>query len=286
MNKKRPFSSLIIDIPTINENDLVDQLTTHSGSSLLLGMFSANEIRKVLEKVGILSALREKGIDDFIIKIHPIEDFDQVLKIYSQKTDKAHQLAEVRLKEGCLSQPAKSSINPDISQSHILSIEWMMMQNPFKEFSPHHPGLPGQDHPGLGQARKVLKLIIAYCRLKNLDGVVNFPEYYHNAFLYREVFKFYDPCKEAEFRAVLRDISHLSLAEMSWAVNTGCIVNMQNNSTYDWVSDIQIFPLNENLQQYFQSAAYLETYNTTFSDSRFIVDEEKFKNIKNQPQTP
>lgn len=277
MKKKRPLSSLQIDIPALDEDDFIDQLTTHSGSTLLLGMFTAGDLRKVLERSGIFPDLRLKGIDDFIIKINPLEDFDQVLKIYSQKQDNANLLAELRLKEGEIRPPQNSEDFVDFPVCCILSIEWMMMQNPFKVFNSPKAGLPGQEHPGLGQARRVLKLIIAYCRLKNLDGVVNFPEYFHNAYLYRHVFKFYDPTKEAEFYAVLRDAESLSLTDLSWAVNDGCVINLQTGEPYDWHSDIQIFPLTSALQNYFQSKAYQQIFNKVYASCHFKFDEEKYK---------
>ncbi len=280
MKKKRPFSSLQIDIPTLNEDDFIDQLTTHSGSTLLLGMFTAEDLRKVLEKSGIFSDLRQKGIDDFIIKINPLEDFDQVLKVYSKKVDYEHLLAELRLKEGEICPHGGSELIADFPAARILSIEWMMMQNPFQDFPTPFSGLPGQEHPGLGQARRVLKLIIAYCRLKNLDGVVNFPEYYHNAYLYRHVFKFYNPAKEAEFYAVLRDIASLSLTEMSWAVNTSCVIDQRTGEAFEWLSDVQIFPLSQSLQKYFQSPGYIDRFQQRYETCQFTFDKEKFKKIK------
>ncbi|KAA3659125.1 MAG: hypothetical protein DWQ10_09565 [Calditrichaeota bacterium] len=282
MKKKHALSSLSIEIPKLNEDDFVDQLTTHTGSTLLLGMFSSTELKTVLERAGIFPALREQGLDDFIIQINPFEDFDQLLNIYSGKQDKKHLLAEVRLKEGKLTQPNDKIILPDFPPSHILSIEWMMMQNPFKGFSKDKRALPGQDHPGLGQARKVLKLIIAYCRLKSIDGVVNYPEYFHNAYLYRHVFKFIDPEKEAEFYALLRDLQHLSLADMSWAVDCGCIQDEKSGNIFEWFSDVQMFPLKKQLLRYFKSIEYNKRFNNALAKQKYVFDENKYKNLQDQ----
>ncbi|MCA9733208.1 MAG: hypothetical protein H6696_05800 [Deferribacteres bacterium] len=285
MKKKHAFPSLTIEIPTLNEDDFVNQLTTHTGSTLLLGMFSVDELKAVLERARIFPALREQGLDEFIIQINPFENFDQLLTIYSGKKDKEHLLAEVRLKEGKLSQTEKNRSFPGFPPSHILSIEWMMMQNPFKPFPMDRKALPGQEHPGLGQARKVLKLIITYCRLKSIDGVVNYPEYFHNAYLYRHVFKFINPEKEAEFYALLRDLSHLPLIDMSWAVDYGCIIDARTGKTFDWFSDVQIFPLKKPLIRYFKSEEYTQQFESSLAAHKYIFDENKYINLREQKKS-
>ncbi|MDQ7052678.1 MAG: hypothetical protein Q9P14_07250 [candidate division KSB1 bacterium] len=264
----------------IGENDLLGQLSDKQGSILYLGKYTADEIRRALEKSGIFLELRKKGFSDFIIEIVPLEDFQQALKVYHQAATPDNLLSEARLRETYFCP------DPDVDERlakkrfKMLCIDWLMMQNPYQDFTPDRPPLPGQAHPGLGVAKKVLKLLKALCRLHGLAGILNFPEYFHNAYFYRSYFRFYNPAKEANLYALARDLSRLTIAEMSWAIELGCVIDLSTNGPFEWTSDVQILPLDPEIRSFFESSAYQKAFHQCLSEQKFHLDDARFLDKK------
>ncbi len=264
------------DAILIGEEDLLGQLSDKQGSSLYLGKYTIDEIRRALEKTGIFPELRQKGFSEFIIEIVPLEDFQQALKVYHQAATPENLLSEARLRETYFC--PDPSVDERLAQKRfkMLCIDWLMMQNPYQEFTPERPPLPGQAHPGLGVAKKVLKLLKALSRLHGLAGILNFPEYFHNAYFYRNYFRFYNPAKEANLYALARDLSRLSVADMSWAIEWGCVIDLNNHCRFQWTSDVQILPLDPDIRAYFESKNYQEEMHHCLNEQKFQLDYARF----------
>jgi hypothetical protein len=101
-----------------------------------------------------------------------------------------------------------------------------------------------------------------------LEGVSNYPEYYHNAFLYQQDFHFYDPAREGLLDALSRDLAELSLAERTWAIERG-EVRYVSGEVFVWESDLQILPLAPRVREYFESASYREAVVAAREGQRF-----------------
>jgi hypothetical protein len=270
--KQKPPGSLHFD-----EGDLLGQLTANEGSALWLGRCTISEIQKTLEVAGLLAALRDKGIDDLILKIEPFEEFDQTLKIYCRAEKSENLISEARFRERRFTPQRIMPETFSRSSPAMLSIDWLLMQNPFAEFSPEHPRLPGQRHPGLGLARRVTKLLMDLCAKLGLAGILNFPEYFHNAFLYREYFHFYDPLREGIIQALFRDLSSLPLADLSWAIERGCVRDAKSGERFDWSSDVQILPMLPAIRDYFISAWYRQRVQEVVAEHAFLLDEKDLR---------
>ena len=91
-------------------------------------------------------------------------------------------------------------------------IEWMCMQNPLKEFDVEvRPQLPGQKHRGLGAGRKVGPMLVHLANIKGRDGLLNFPEYFHNAIIYEmQGFRFINPAFQGYYRTLMGMFSEIS----------------------------------------------------------------------------
>jgi hypothetical protein len=263
-----------------NEDDLLGQLTANEGSALWLGKFTVGEIRHALEHAGILAGLRERGFDNLIIKIEPFEEFDQALRIYFNAAQPENLLAEARFREVRFHPPARMPETFSEFGPMILKIEWLFMQNPFAKFSSKQPRLPGQMHPGLGQARKVTHLLMDLCCKHHLAGVLNFPEFFHNAYLYRDYFHFYDPEREGNIHALHRDLLPLSLSDMSWAIEAGCVLLKETGNRFEWTSAVEILPAHEVIKDYFSSAWYRRRVQDTLAAQSFVLDEKAFDRFK------
>ena len=277
-----------------SETDLLGQLTANEGSVLWLGRCTASEIRRTLEAAGLLAALRDKGINDLIFKIEPFEEFDQTLKVYCREEKPDNLIAEARFREKRFAPERKMPETFSDFAPAMLSIDWLLMQNPFAEFTQDRPRLPGQTHPGLGQAHRVTTLLMDLCAKLGLAGILNFPEHFHNAHLYREHFHFYDPVSEGIAQALFRDLSSLPLADLSWAIEQGCVRDGKTGSAplpsnteaergrergerFEWNAGVQILPMHPAMRDYFASAWYRRRVQEIVETNSFVLDKNGFQ---------
>lgn len=266
----------------LKDGDLLGQLTGKEGSALWLGRFTVAEIQQALEQYGVLGALRRKGLDNFIINIEPFEEFAQALRIYCKVAQPENLIAETRLREVHFTPQVRMQETFSLTPPKMLAIDWLLMQNPFAAFSAERPPLPGQTHPGLGQARRVVKLLIILCRTCQLAGILNFPEFFHNAYLYHTYFHFYDPRREGNMHALHRDLSPLHLAEMSWAIEAGCVRDEATGERLGWVADVQILPVQPALRDYFTSSWYRQRVMDSRDGQSYALDKEAYRRFREE----
>ena len=279
---KQPFPSILPQKHSdlgMDDQDLLDQLTDRKASVLWMGRYSIDQVRKAIEDSKILRDLQKKGLNDLVIEIRHLEDFDQALMVYHRKAGPDTLLAELRLREVQFKPQTRMQETFSREPVIFLAIDWLLMQNPYADFTPERPPLPGQAKPGLGIARKVLKLMISHCLRNNIPGITNFPEYFHNAYLYHNNFKFYDPRAEGVLLALHRDLSPLSISQMSWAIEFGCARDLHTSQYFEWHSSVQILPINKNIKRYFDSSWYNKRQKRTFREARFELDRKKFDKI-------
>ncbi len=279
MKKPSPQSSAPTQpprIPLLAEADLFDQLNKDKSSSLWLGRFSEAEIWRTFEQCGFLAALNAPELQPLLLKVEPLDAFAQALKLYHAQATPERLIAEFRLREAVLTPRKRLADNFGEALPRVLAIEWLLLQNPYARFTRERPGLPGQIHPGLGQARRVLQWLIELAQQLKLEGISNYPEYFHNAYLYQHQFHFYNPAREGMLNTLSRDLSNLSLAEVSWAIERGC-VRQASGEALVWESDLQILPLSQRVRDYFEIASYQDAVATARESQHFCFDEKKFR---------
>lgn len=258
MKKPSPQSSLQPPrAPLLAEADLFDQLDKDKSSSLWLGRFSEAEIWRMWEQCGFVAALAEAKLQPLVLRLEKIEAYLQALKLYHAREAPEHLLAEFRLREAVPAPRKRCVDNFGAAMPRVLAIEWLLLQNPYAHFTRERPALPKQHHPGLGQARRILQWLIELAQEMELEGVSNYPEHFHNAFLYQRDFHFYDPVKEGMLAALARDLGERSLAEISWAIERG-EVRYAKGEAFVWESDLQVLALSPRVRKYFESSAYRE----------------------------
>ncbi len=243
--------------PLLAEADLFDQLNKDKSSSLWLGRFNEADIWRMWEQCGFVAAFAELQLQPLLLQIETIDAFMQALKLYHRQAAPEHLLAEFRLREIMLAPRKRLADHFGEAMPRVLAIEWLLLQNPYAQFTDERPALPGQTHPGLGQARLILQWLIALAQEMALEGIANFPEYYHNAFLYQRDFHFYDPMREGLLLALSRDLAGLSLAERTWAIERGQVCGAHGEK-FVWESELQILPLTPRLRAYFGEQSYLD----------------------------
>jgi hypothetical protein len=122
-----------------------------------------------------------------------------------------------------------------IAGHEVLYVHWLHMRNPIARFSEARPRLPGQEVPGLGLAREFGELLALIARRLELVGVAFRPAHFHTAFPARHNFRFVDPARQGRFEAMVRDLSHLPLLEVTRAAAEGRV--LMNGEPYSWEAD-------------------------------------------------
>ncbi|MDZ7292894.1 MAG: hypothetical protein ONB44_24110 [candidate division KSB1 bacterium] len=263
------------NVTTFSDNDLFDQLIDKKAPVLWLSRYTEEDIRQLLEKFHLMPAFTAMGFTEIIIKIEPIDTFTQTLKIYHKQAIPENWLAEIRLRETAFTHP----LCPYDPPLPVLEIEWLMLQNPRSQFTAAQPRFPGQRHPGSGLAKRILRLLVHLAEQQNQAGILNFPEFFHNAYIYLEYFYFCNPRLKGIVLALRRDISELSLAELSWAINLGCVIDAKTGQIFEWQSDALILPLGEKMKTHLGSPEYEQIVYNTMAEAKFILNTQKFREL-------
>jgi len=250
------------------------------GTKLLLGEYSDEMIMKYLEDFKIIQKLNEKGYTQITLKtdtsdpfVHRVVVSDKSLKSKSEGNNILIDM-HVRRKDFRIGD-FKSFIHDrelqDVNHSvkkllnfdmKLTVIEWMLMQDPLKNFSDKRAQLPGQRHPGLGVGRNMIELLIYLAETHNRDGLLNVPEHFNNAIIYlQKDFFFINPACQAFFFGLIYDLRQplleRGLVSVSWAIAQKCVKD-KYGQPLDWKPEEQICATSPRMRLYFNSPEYLE----------------------------
>ncbi|MBD3868180.1 MAG: long-chain fatty acid--CoA ligase [Acidobacteria bacterium] len=263
--------------PLFDTSDLEDQLLAGKSSTLWLGRYSRRKIMESFEHHGILGHLRGLGYHDARLALSQVEPFRQSLRLYEGMDDPAHLLMELRVHDGTLRPATRLEDGLGERLPRVLTIDWLTMQRPGGRFTTRRPPFPGQDHPGLGMARPLMRMLLALANSMELEGIVNHPNYYHNAWLYREGFRFYDPMDQARMKAIHRDLAGLSPVEIAWAVELGCVRALATDRWFSWESGLQILPISRRMKDFIDSENHRRQTAELFKEKHYTLDEDCFR---------
>lgn len=197
-------------------------LARRSGQRLFLGYYTAAGLEQVLHRYGFLEHLRRLGYGAFRVTLDS-DGTGERLRVHGEADGREHLLIELVLERR------------KVLGAEVLYVHWLSLRHPRAHFSPLHPRLPGQDVPGLGLAREVGELLAAIARRLELAGVVFRPAHFHTAFSARHHFVFVDPGRQGRFEALVRDLSHLTLAAATEAVSQGRV--RLDGQPYAWEAE-------------------------------------------------
>lgn len=260
---------------SLSEDELFGSGMERPPSLFFLGYYSKEGIELALKKYGIYKRFQQIGFGNLQLFLDTRDPYRQRLAIYSviEQLNARLLLAEivVRRKHVKLEPPFPSPIAG--RNFEMLFVEWMCMQDPRKKFTAERPQLPGQDYPGLGGGKIALELIVMACRRLRLSGVLNVPEYFHNAQMYSKALKFVDPACEGKRQAIERDLlKENNLAAASWAIDLNCV--RENGEPFKWFICEQLIPLHPQLKEYFQSKEYEALAKQARERYHYALDEE------------
>jgi hypothetical protein len=223
----------------------------HDGSRFL--RFDREGLRHELEQAGVLAGLRARGYGELELRIE-YEAGEHRLRI--EPAGSGVSLVDLRLGEAATVAEEPLLQARGLSVLSFLSIHWLSLQDPRGRFTPDRPQLPGQIHPGLGLSRPLVERVRSWALAWGKDGLLNVPEYFHNAAFYSPEFRFLSPGRQGRFEALSRDLARLHIARASAAVEAGEVVEEPPGAPLRWQPGEMVAPLSEPLRACLASDAY------------------------------
>lgn len=260
----------------LKEDEVFSGLGLARGSLLFLGRYTLKEVMAVLAKKGLFREAKKRNLWPIKYRLDSSDYPIQRLLVYWQEEDPEKVIVDLKIREGEVKFKAPEKHGYKLPPQRCLLFEWLTLQNPRLSFDEKHPPLPGQTRPGLSLSKKILEVFLYLSKLIQIDGLVAFPAYFHNALLFSRYFYFVDPIKEGEIKAIRKQFNHVPFRQLAWAVHLGCLSEAEGR-VYEWQAEEQVFPLSEVLKEYIDSKIYKEISRHVEKTSKFSIDWELFK---------
>lgn len=224
----------------LTQEDLMLPGWSSGRETRFLGFYSRHGIELVLERTGFLDRLRDLGFAHPTLEFQLDDPAGQTVRMFGD-TEKTELVTELRLQRDRRTFPGLE----------LLSVEWLLMQNPRAEFKPNRPRLPGQKHPGLGMLGDLVALLIVACERLHLDGLVFVPSQFHVAAYGSSHMRFLNPETQDRFDALLRFFQgrKISFADATQAVADGRVVDELTGEVIKWRPEPMVLPVSERLNE-------------------------------------
>jgi histone deacetylase-like protein len=210
----------------------------------LLGYYSPQGLELAFERAGLLDRLRSRGFEYPALDLEVGNPAGDTVRLYGDR-GKRQLLMEARLRIDRHTVPGMA----------LLSIEWLLLQNPRARFSTARPALPGQRHPGLGMLPDIIALLVLACDRLQLDGLLFVPAHFHTA-AQGKVMRFLNPEDEGLVRALRSALDGLPLAAASAAVSHGQIVDTTSGMPFEWTPKPMVLPVTARLRERVEGEEY------------------------------
>lgn len=262
---------------SFSEDDIMDRSGgLQHDSGLLLGYYQPKVIDEFFRRYRIPRIFRTLGIEEEICTHLDMNDpFLHKFTIYTGELCDDTKIVEIFFRKRSLPIP---SIRQKDKRAECLYIDWLMMQNPYRNFKPKKPPLPGQKHPGLRIGDHVLEILFHVAKRIQSDGLANSPNYLHTAVLFSKEFMFIDPKIQAISEATKAYLlKRYSLWTVAWAAVQGAIIYLDSGDSFNWESSPMVLPISSKMKQYFNSRWYRQSYREAKDKFRVKIDLEKLQ---------
>jgi hypothetical protein len=252
------------------------------GSTFFLGYYSEEGIKLALQKYGVFRKLKQRGFQNILTIVDTSDPYRHKITIYEKQQDQNNIIIELVLRKDffTIHMPYTDPLN---GKTYLgLTIDWLCVQNLRGAFDKNRPRLPGQRYPGLGFSSVVVELLMIICWRLNLSGLINVPEFYHNAVFYSKIFYYLNPEDQAKYFALRKAFKEYPVDKISWGIDWGCVTDVSLQQPFTWFVKPQVVPLEKNLKEMFKSRQYLTHVADQAKSYRFTFDEEKYKEIRNK----
>ncbi len=258
---------------SLAEKDLYTLNIGGRGEGLFLGYYSVQGLELIFNKYRIFEKIRKKGYDRPEILLDTSDPYKHRLRVINrEESDPPPVLIDliVRSETVCVDLPYDSPQNG--RQYETLAIEWLQMQDVRRPFTRRRPRLPGQEHPGLGIGSEALELLVIAARRVGLQGIVNIPNHFHNAYFYSRIFHYENPREQAKLKAILRDLGKMPLHHLAWAMEEGAVLEARSGKPFEWFVGRQVFPLISGWSGMYRSRAYKKAVENYMKEYAFKLD--------------
>lgn len=231
--KKKKESDKEITFPEISQSDILDDIHAkpliqgkYGDKTIIFGKFSEQEIYELMNWSGIFSKIEKRGYQNAFLELQYLSELDQ--RIFVKWKEEV--LIHIRLKISSF----RFRFSPGVPSDKLLYIDWLMTRDPLRKQDFKKALFYGQDAPGLGIYNEIADFIFNLALGLGVKGSFNIPEYFHDAILFHRQFRFYDPQREAFFRALIRDLRKLGAKKISEALAKNQIYD-QDNQPVQWI---------------------------------------------------
>jgi hypothetical protein len=151
----------------------------------------------------------------------------------------------------------------------VLSVEWLLLQNPRATFREGRGPLPGQQHPGLGLLREVLAFVL--CEEHGLDGSPLRRRPLPRRRRTRRQVRFLRPEDEARTLAFAEAMEGLALTEQVAALEAGRLRAAETGKPVSWEPAPMVLPVSEKLRGLVTGPTYEEQVQASRSRFSFVL---------------
>lgn len=276
--------SSLDEVMGVSERDLLDK----DAGRRFLDFYGDEGIRLVIARYGIEAALRRRGYETFELETRAMDE-RHTLIVFGRtagESDEAprHRLVELAVRRDRLvPHPLVVTGAPNLpalaDAYDVLTVDWLLLQDPLAKFTPERPRLPGQEAPGLGIGERMLEILYRLVERQKLEALVTVAEYFHNAVLYARELPFFDPTHAGRLRALERVLmleEKLSLAQASWAIDWGCVRGV-DDAVVKWKGEAQLRPFHPDLVAWVESDAHQNTTEHVCATTKYTLDRAYFE---------
>ena len=201
-----------------------------------LDFYTKHGLELLLERGGILDRLRDLGFAHPALDLQLDDPGGQTMRVFGDP-DREDLLVELRLRRDRRTLPGLE----------LLSVEWLLLQNPRAEFTAGRLQLPGQGHPGLGMLNDITAMLQVACERLHLDGLVFVPSQFHVAAYGRGYLTFLDAEARARFAALIELFRDTPLPLATRIVAEGGVIDAETGEVFKWRPEPMVLPVSEKL---------------------------------------
>jgi hypothetical protein len=228
----------------ITEADVFGDLVEKRPKDQLLGFYTLYGVELAFERYGVFELARRRGYPRVRVEINLRSGSGEAVTL---RTDDDRRLVLIEL---------IVRRTQEIVPYQLLSIEWLLLQDPQRLPTPDRPLLPGQQHPGLGGLRVVIGMLTMAAERLGFDGLTFLPAEYHVAAQARGTLKFLDPHDEAVFVAIRQAVGARTLFDASRLVAQGALIDELTGKPFSWTPARMIIPLSPALRTTLEGPEY------------------------------
>jgi hypothetical protein len=222
----------------ITEEDVLGQLVQKRPTAGLLGLYTPYGVEVAFQRYGLLGHLDKRGYPHVRVELDLQAASGQSITVRDADPP-GDVLIELVVEE-------LRSVPP----FRLLSIEWLMMQDPRAMPTRERPLLPSQQHPGLGALPLMVGMLVMACERLGMDGLTFLPAHYHVAAQARGLLEFLDPADEAMFAALAGVIGSYSLATSAAMLAAGRVVREDTGERVSWKPSRMVLPVSDALKKH------------------------------------